>query len=70
MKSPSNVKRLLLKTYIAVGYTLLGEWRRVELKPFCSYTLILGQWSEGVHKHQWNGVEEGDSGVKECALSD
>ena len=43
-----------------------------EVTPFCSYTSKMGQWMEGVHKDQFpgHGVEEGSSGVKECALSD
>ena len=51
--------------------TLSGERRRVELKPFCLYTTILGQWREEVHKDRFPGygVEEGGSGVTECALS-
>ena len=48
-------------------YTSPGEWRRVELEPFCSYTSKIGQWREGVHKDPFpgHGVEEGGSGVKE-----
>ena len=55
MKSPRNVKRLPLKHTSL--YTLLGEWRRVELKPFSLYTTILVQWREESTKICFRGME-------------